>query len=62
MPSFEEIWPSRGPMKRIKRGIEYYVDVSGDNDDDVDDNYGVDDDDDKQGTYKAGQEGRRILP
>ena len=37
VPSFEEIWPSRGPTKRVKRGIEYYLDVRGDNDDDVDD-------------------------
>ena len=28
MPSFEEIWPSRGPIKRVKRGVEYYLDVS----------------------------------
>ena len=27
VPSFEEIWPSRGPTKRVKRGIEYYLDV-----------------------------------
>ena len=28
VPSFEEIWPSRAPVKRVKRGIEYYLDVS----------------------------------
>ena len=28
VPSFEEIWPSRAATKRVKRGIEYYIDVS----------------------------------
>ena len=28
VPSFEEIWPSRAATKRLKRGIEYYIDVS----------------------------------
>ena len=28
VPSFEEIWPSKAPAQRVKRGIEYYLDVS----------------------------------
>merc|ERR1712181_163971 len=31
VPSFEEIWPSRGPTKRVKRGVEYYLDAMEDN-------------------------------
>jgi len=31
VPSFEEIWPSRRPVKRVKRGIEYYLDAMEDN-------------------------------
>ena len=49
MPSFEEIWPSRGPTKRVKRGIEYYIDVCGDDDDDV--YHDENDNDDKQGSH-----------
>ena len=64
MPSFEEIWPSRGPTKRVKRGIEYYLDVR---DDDINDDVGVDDNDDddgnddKQGPHLESQEGHRVL-
>jgi hypothetical protein len=28
VPSFEEIWPSKAPTQRVKRGVEYYLDVS----------------------------------
>ena len=52
VPSFEEIWPSRGPTKRVKRGIEYYLDVC---DDDVDVN------DDKQGPHQRGASSTILL-